>query len=68
LLSSSGKTLDELRQERLARESSEQKRSEGLGRVIAPVKVPVSKYNSGYFKAESRTNHMYRQHQQTDEG
>jgi len=61
LMSSSGKSVDVLRQERLEREGKEKARAQNVGRVIAPPPPePVSKYSSGYHKAESRTNVEYR--------
>ena len=60
VLSSSGKTIDELRQERLAREHAESVRTSSMGRQLTPIREKMlHKYNSGFFKAESRTNREY---------
>ena len=61
LIASSGRTIDDLRRERLEREAAENVRAQGLGRAMPPPPPePISKYSFGFHKAESRTNAEYR--------
>jgi len=50
LVTSSGKTLDDLRRERLERETNEKARASDIGRVVEPDKKKkvVSRYSGGY--------------------